>query len=251
MFWETQSYLKNKVKIWAKEDANKTEKLQLKEWNKVSCSTLVSAALNTVIALVAAKQCFLWRARPQNIQQGFNKELEMFHRDLVHSDSRAFPAVLSLAHCAANILFNIIPMVFYWVRSGKATGLLYTDGPRVSHKAPPPSLLHHRRYLTKQHFSIQSSGGRVLLQPICFKAQWVVRCEMPQCTLMLYSSIMCIFVAHLVAWMNVAILLSPQDQTADCMFLNHWVQLCAESDSHNWHICFLLTWWLFCMIYIK
>lgn len=62
---------------------------------------------------------------------------------------------------------------------------------------------------------------------ICFKAQWVVRSKMPQCTLMLYSGVMCIFVAHLVEWMNVAILLSPQDKTADCMFLNHWVTVTA------------------------
>lgn len=78
---------------------------------------------------------------------------------------------------------------------------------------------------------IRWSCGRVLLQPICFKAQWVVRCEMPQCTLMLYSAVMCIFVAHLVAWMNVAILPSPQDETADCMFLNHWIQLCVDGQN--------------------
>lgn len=168
------------------------------------------------------------------------------------------PTVLSLARCAANILFNTIPVVFYWVWevtgffqeaevkpkltwhsfSSMASHIILLkdgEGPHLCQETALPSLLHHHRHLTRQRFFhspvIRWSCGRVLLQPICFKAQWVVRCEMPQCTLMLYSAVMCIFVAHLVAWMNVAILPSPQDETADCMFLNHWIQLCVDGQN--------------------
>lgn len=42
-------------------------------------------------------------------------------------------------------------------------------------RIPFPFLWHHHHYLTRQHIAtIQSSG--VVLQPICFKARWVVRC---------------------------------------------------------------------------
>lgn len=146
----------------------------------------------------------------------------MLQKDLVPSDSRSLPAVLSLAHCASNILFNIIPVVFYWIRSGKwqafSGTILYTihrGGFTVRY--PTSLLVQHHRYLTKQHFSS-------LLQGSMSSAMW----DAPVHTnVVRHSDVMCIFVAHLVAWMNVAILLSPQDETADCTFLNHWVAVTA------------------------
>lgn len=49
----------------------------------------------------------------------------MFHKVHVHADSTSFPAVLPLAHCAVNIPLNIIPNVFYWVRSGKCCSVFF------------------------------------------------------------------------------------------------------------------------------
>lgn len=83
----------------------------------------------------------------------------------------------------------------------------------TSHTITPPQPLVKQHFPFSSHQPSSSSQPTlnwflVLLSPICFKVGWVVHSEMLHCTPMLYSSIMCICIAHLEVWMNIVFLLS-------------------------------------------